>query len=173
MNEEYPEYDEEYTEPLSRSEKKRRSTALQRIGEALGKMPVSALKTFNLPDDVYEALVAFSAMRAHEAKRRQMQYIGKLMRDVDYAAIEERLAQIQEGRAAAAADFHHLERMRDRLMNNDSTVFSDILETYPQIDMQHLRQLVRNARKEREKQKPPKAYRVLFRYLRDVDEQTT
>lgn len=172
MTDDFDSRNEEQDEYLSRSEKKRRSTALQKLGEDLVQMPLSAIRTFGLPADVMAAFEDYFEMKTHEARRRQMQFIGRLLRDVDTTDIAARLDEYHSGRASAAADFQHLERLRDALMREDDGVLEDAMQTYPDVDIQYIRQLVRNGKKEAAKQKPLKSSRALFRYLRELDGQT-
>jgi ribosome-associated protein len=161
--------DEEPVEK-SRSQRKRESTAMQRLGEDLTRLPHSALAGLGVSAAVIEAVREYAAMKTHESRRRQMQYIGRMMREMDDAeAVVQRLAALKEGRQVDAEAFHHLERLREQLLLDDGSGMQALLEQYPQADVQHVRQLVRNARKERENQKPPKNYRALFRYLRDLE----
>ena len=155
---------------LSRSEKKRRSTAIQKIGEELASYPISAIRSFNLPPFLMQEYEELHTITKHEAKRRKMQYIGKMLRDVDIEPIKARIEEVQEGKAAQSADFHHLERLRERLIQGDKEALNMIVESYPDVDMQKLRQLVRNTKKEMEKEKPLKSSKLLFRYLRELDQ---
>lgn len=161
---------EEGEEYLSRSEKKRRSTAIQKIGEELASFPISAIRSFNLPPDLLQEYEELHSITKHEAKRRKMQYIGKMLRDVDIEPIRARIEEVKEGKAAQSADFHHLERLRDRLLQGDKDAMNFIVETHPDVDIQKLRQLVRNAKKEIEKQKPLKSSKLLFRFLRELEQ---
>ncbi|MFV0422931.1 ribosome biogenesis factor YjgA [Oleidesulfovibrio sp.] len=162
---------EDEPEAKSRSQKKRESTAMQRMGEDLTKLSASALKALGLPPLLVEAVREYRSMTTHESRRRQMQYIGRMMREVeDPEGLAERLTALGEGKQAESEAFHHLEQMRERLMNDDADAVPELLEKFPDIDVQHLRQLVRNAKKEREKAKAPKSFRALFRYLRDMEE---
>ena len=101
-----------------------------------------------------------------------MQYIGKIMRDIDSAPLRAAMDEINGVSDAANIRQHRLERLRARVME-DEAVFSEIGRDYPGADMQHLRQLRRNALKEAEQGKPPRAYRELFRELRDLEGKTT
>ena len=155
---------------LSRSEKKRRSTAIQKIGEELASYPISAIRSFNLPPFLMQEYEELHTITKHEAKRRKMQYIGKMLREVDIEPIKARIEEVQEGKAAQSADFHHLERLRERLIQGDKEALNTVIESYPDVDMQKLRQLVRNTKKEMEKEKPLKSSKLLFRYLRELDQ---
>jgi len=161
---------EETDEYVSRSEKKRRSTAIQKIGEELASFPISAIRSFNLPPDLLHEYEELHKITKHEAKRRKMQYIGRMLRDVDIEPIKARIEEVQEGKAAQSADFHHLERLRERLIQGDKDALNAVVESYPDVDIQKLRQLVRNAKKEMEKEKPVKSSKLLFRYLRELEQ---
>jgi ribosome-associated protein len=100
-----------------------------------------------------------------------MQYIGRLMRDLDPAPIRAALDEIKGISAVATARLHALERLRTRLLEDESVV-GEIARAYPGADLQHLRQLRRNALKEQEQAKPPRAFRELFRVLRELEEQS-
>ena len=161
---------EDGEEYLSRSEKKRRSTAIQKIGEELASFPITAIRSFNLPADLLQEYEELYTITKHEAKRRKMQYIGKMLREVDIEPIKARIDEVREGKAAQSADFHHLERLRDRLVQNDKAALDYVFATYANVDMQKLRTLMRNAKKEVEKQKPLKSSKALFRYLRELEQ---
>ena len=104
-----------------------------------------------------------------EARRRQMQYIGKLMRKIDPAPIQAQLDIFNGNSAAEIAKMHRLERMREQLLEDEKTI-GTIAETWPEADLQYLRTLRRNALKEREAAKPAKSFREIFRVLRDLQE---
>ena len=116
-----------------------------------------------------QALAEARRLTKHEAKRRQLQYIGRLMRDVDPQPIQEAIDEFHGLSAAANARHHAVERLRERLLE-DENVLGEIAQAHRSADLQHLRQLRRNALKERESSKPPRAYRELFRLLRDLEE---
>jgi ribosome-associated protein len=153
----------------SKSQKKRESTALQDLGAELVALSPERLKKIEMPERLLEALRDAQRFTKHEAKRRQMQYVGKIMRDVDTAPLQAALDEINGVSAAATARQHRLERLRTRLLEDD-TVFSEIAQDFPGADIQHLRQLKRNALKEAELKKPPRAFRELFRRLRELDD---
>jgi len=115
-----------------------------------------------------DALLEAQRITKHEAKRRQMQYIGKIMRTVDATPLRAALDEINGVSKVATIRQHQLERLRTRLME-DEAVFSEVARDYPNADMQHLRQLRRNALKEAQLGKPPRSYRELFRELRALE----
>ena len=153
----------------SKSQKKREMEALQDVGAELVELGRDQLKKIDLPDDLREAVTDAQRFTKHEARRRQMQYIGRLMRDLDAAPIRAALDSIRGVSAAATARQHALERLRTRLLE-DEAVLGEIASMHPGADLQHLRQLRRNALKEQEQNKPPRAYRELFRVLRELKE---
>ncbi len=150
----------------SKSQKKREMHALQDLGEELVKLSQDRLDKLDLPDALYDAVMDARRFSKHEARRRQMQFIGKLMRDLDTEPIAEQLAEIKGESDAAKANFHTLERWRERLLADDAAL-TEWLAEHPSDDIQQLRNLIRNARKEATEGKPPKSSRALFRQLRE------
>jgi len=152
----------------SKSQRKREAKALQDLGARLTALSDEQLRRLSLPDELYEAVRLAQRIRERGGRKRQLQYLGKLLRSLDAAPIQERLAALQLQHREAAAEFHRLERWRDRLIDEGDAALEAFLQEHPQADRQHLRQLIRNARAERDRQAPPKAARTLFRYLRDL-----
>ena len=144
---------------------------LQALGVALAALPESQLKEMNLGEDLLEALLEAKRIKSHEAKRRQMQYIGRLMRDVDPAPIRSRLAEVEGHSAQGAARHRRLEGWRERLLADDAAL-TEFAAAFPSADLQALRTAIRNARKEQKDGKPPRAYRELFRILKDIESST-
>lgn len=160
---------EEYTGP-SKSQRKREANALQDMGKELVGLSKDRLKKLDLPDVLRAEVLEAKRITSHGAIRRQMQLIGKIMRDVDADAIAEQLAEIRGESNVAKAAFHALEQWRDRLLKDDQAA-TEWLARHPGTDAQQLRQLIRNARKEAAENKPPKSSRALFRLLRDTADQ--
>jgi ribosome-associated protein len=163
------EHDEEFEPPLppSKSQRKRDVEALQNLGRELADLSKEQLRKMDLPEDLLVALLEYKRISSHGAMRRQMQFIGKVMRDVDAEPIVEQLAALRGESNAAKAEFHALERWRERLLADDEAV-TQWLAAHPNADGQRLRQLIRNTKKEVEQGKPPKSSRELFRLLRDA-----
>jgi ribosome-associated protein len=157
----------EYRGP-SKSQLKREMTALQQLGAELVELPRERLAKIDMPERLREAIADAQRITKHEARRRQMQYIGKLMREVDPAPLREALDEIKGVSAAANARQHRLEKLRARLME-DEAAFNELARDYPAADIQHLRQLRRNALKEILQNRPPRAFRELFRELRALE----
>ncbi|AMO37217.1 ribosome biogenesis factor YjgA [Thauera humireducens] len=160
--------EDDFIEPPSKSSLKREMHALQDLGEQLVALSPERLKKVPLPDSLYEAVRAAQGFRM-EARRRQMQYIGKLLRKIDPAPIQAQLDIFSGNSAAEVAKMHRLERLREQLLEDDRTL-GTIAETWPEADLQYLRTLRRNALKEREAGKPPKSFREIFRVLRELQE---
>jgi ribosome-associated protein len=158
-------------EIVSKTRKKREMHELQALGVALAELSESLLKEMRLGEDLLEAVLEAKRIRSHEAKRRQMQYIGRLMREVDPAPIRSRLAELEGSSAQATARHRRLETWRERLLGDDEALTAFAAE-HPGADLQALRALIRNARKEQKESKPPRAYRELFRVLKEIESPT-
>ncbi|WP_207061322.1 ribosome biogenesis factor YjgA [Motiliproteus sp. SC1-56] len=157
-------------EAKSKTQLKREMEALQDLGAKLLDMNDQQLAKLPLSPALERAIDESKRIRQREARRRHLQYIGKLMREVDVAAIQEAVDRQEAGTRAYIQHFHQLEQWRDQLLAEDDQL-AEFLSAYPGADRQHLRQLVRNARKEAERGKPPASARKLFKYIREVDEQ--
>ena len=155
---------------ISKSQLKRESEALQALGEALVELPASKLAKIPMPGNLAEAVAEARRIKAHGGRRRQLQYIGKLMRNIDAEPIQQAMDALANEHARENARFHRLEQWRDRLINEGDGAMGELLEEYPQADRQHLRQLIRNAQREQGSGQAPKHTRELFRYLRELSE---
>lgn len=161
--------DEEENLGPSKSALKREMTALQKLGAELVGLSRDRLKKIEMPERLREAIHDAQRFTQHEAKRRQLQYIGKIMREIETAPLQAAMDEINGISSAAILRLQRIERLRTQFMEDES-VGSDIARDYPEADIQHLRQLRRNAIKEAQQSKPPRAYRELFRILRDLDQ---
>ena len=163
------EFEQEYDRP-SKSQLKREMTALQKLGEDLVAEPRDRVKRVPMPEDVRDAILECQQIKDHEGRRRQMQYVGKKMRSLDpdeLAAIQRTLDSWKGLSKADTAAMHALEKQREKLLANDQAV-TDLTAQHPEIDVQHLRTLIRNARKEQAENKPPKGYREIFQILKQL-----
>ena len=150
------------SERPSKTQKKRDMDDLQLLGEALATLSADHLARIDIPDDLRLAVRDAQRFTKHEARRRQMQYIGRLMRATDPVPIQAALDEMRGVSAAANARQNRLERLRARLLE-DEQVLGEIATSHPDADLQRLRQLRRNVLKEREQGKPPRAFRELCR----------
>lgn len=153
--------------PPSKTRRKKAMIALQDLGERLTALSRERLARLDLPESLLAAILEAKRLEGkHEARRRQMQYVGRLMRDVDAAAIAARLAVLEGDSPQAKARRAQLERLRERFLE-DERVLGEILSWAPQADVQHLRALRRKALESRDKGEPPgDAYRALYRELK-------
>ncbi len=167
------EFEQEFDRP-SKSQLKREMTALQKLGEDLVAEPKDRVKRVPMPEDVRDAILECQKIKDHEGRRRQMQYVGKKMRTLDeneIAAIQRTLDSWRGASKAETAAMHALERRREKLLADDAAL-TELKQEFPQIDVQHMRTLIRNARKEQAEQKPPKAYREIFQILKQLQSNT-
>ncbi|WP_137939102.1 ribosome biogenesis factor YjgA [Chitinivorax sp. B] len=158
---------QEDQEPISKTRRKQDMQDLQDLGAALVKLSKDQLKQLDLPEKLRDAVKEAQRLTAHGAIRRQLQYIGKIMREVDPVPIQAYLDRLSGESAEHTAWLHQLERLRDRLMASDEAL-QTLLAQHPQLDVQQMRTMIRNARKEREENKPPKHFRALFQTLREL-----
>lgn len=157
------------SERPSKTAVKKEMQALQQMGEKLVKLSNNELAKIPILDEhLAEALVTARRLTSREALRRQLQYIGKLMRDIDLTEIEAGLAKREEGQREQAQQFHRLELLRDELANTGVSAIEQVLIDYPQADRQRLRQLVMQINKDAQAKKPPAAKRKLFQYLKEL-----
>ncbi len=164
--------DEDFTEDTGRPSKTKQKEAmheLRDLGAELVELSVGQMKRINLPENIFDAVRACQKITAHGARRRQIQYLGKLMRTVDDEPIRAGLALLRGESSAETARLHRLERLRVRLLE-DEAVLAEIAAIWPDIDLQHLRTLRRNALKEKENNKPPKNFRAIFQILQELDQ---
>lgn len=154
---------------ISKTQRKQEMHALQALGEELAALSEERLATLDLPESLLDAVIEARRLNKHEALRRQMQYIGRLMRDIDAAPIKEKLDAIKGISRSATAHLHRIEHWRDRLLD-DPRSLDQLLAEYRDADAQALRSLIRAAILEREAGKPPKHQRQLFRQLREMME---
>jgi ribosome-associated protein len=158
-------------EIVSKTKRKREMHELQALGVALVGLSEAQLGVMEIPAELRQAVLEAKRIKTHEARRRQMQYIGRVMRELDSAPIRERLAEIEGHSAQANARHRRLEIWRERLLGDDEALTLFAAE-HPGADVQALRTLIRNARKEAANGKPPRASRELFRLLKEIDAPT-
>lgn len=169
MNTHQRHHDDELEEelPPSKTKIKKQMLALQDLGKTLTELPKEKLKELELDENLLDAILEYKRMTKFGALNRQLQYIGRLMRDVEPAPIQAKLDAWNGVSRQHTAWLHQVEHWRDRLLEQPDAL-TDLLAAHPEADAQHLRALIRNALKEKELAKPPKSYRELFQALRDV-----
>lgn len=145
---------------------------MQALGTSVVELPAAQFKTFiekaSLPEKLQEALQQCRSIKSREAHRRQLQYIGKLMRDLDPEPIQRILAQLKQTGQVATAQLHKIEHWRERLLNEGDSAFQELQQQYPELDVKQVRQFIATAQRESAQNQAPRAARKLFRYLRDL-----
>ena len=165
--------DEETGEFLapSRSQRKRDADAVLDLAQQLVALTPSRLAKLALPDAIVNAIADTRRITAHVAHKRQLHYLAKLMRREDDETLEpirQALDQDSAGARREAATLHRIEAWRERLIEEGDTALGELADQHPELDRQHLRTLIRSARDERLKNKPPRAFRELFQLLKGL-----
>lgn len=170
MNE--PEHRENFeAEEISKSERKRQMHALQDLGVQLSHLKADQIEELPLSSALVEALAQTKNINKHEARRRHLQYIGKLMRKEDDETIElaeQLLSRLKQAHQSNTDALHQVESWRDRILSSQPTEIEAFLEDHPEADRQWLRQAVRQHQQEKKLNKPPAAARKLFKYLQEI-----
>ena len=159
----------ETIEPISKTKLKAEADAAQNIGKKLIDLSKDRLIKLALPEALLDAVLEAKRLTANGAIRRQLQYLGRLMRDIDSAPIVEQLQAWEGKNTQENARFHSMERWRDRLITEPAAL-QEFLALHPQADIQQARTLIRNAQKELANNKPPKSSRELFKLIRELSE---
>jgi ribosome-associated protein len=160
---------EEFDEGPSKTQIKREMHALQELGKKVLELNKDQQQKLSLSDEMYTAIDEYHRIRSNEAKRRHLQYVGKVMRrQDDIEAIANRIALFDTTSDAYNRQFHQLEHWRDRLIAEGDKALNELIAEKPDTDRQTLRQLIRAAQKEQSQQKPPASSRKIFRKLREI-----
>lgn len=169
QHEHHHHHDTEEELPLSKTKIKQQMHDLQHLGEQLIGLPADKLAELDLPENLLDAIHDMKRISHSKfgAQKRQRQYIGRLMREIEPAPIIARLEAWSGNSREHNAWMHQLERWRDRLLENEDAL-TELLAAHPGADAQRLRSLIRNAIKEKELAKPPKSYREIYQALRDI-----
>lgn len=154
----------------SKSQIKRECDAIQKLGERLIALKQDELDVMELPDELDDAIRTAKKIKSRPGLKRQRQYIGKVLRQLDSEAIKKQVEQLQHRHDTNTAQFRKMERWRDRLLTDDKTALTEIIESHPEVDRQHINQLIRQAKREQQQEKPPASARKLFKYLRELHE---
>lgn len=162
-------FDQDDDQYVSKSQLKRDAEAQQALGNKLVELSTGKLDKIPLDDELRDAIALAQRIRnKREGFRRQLQHIGKLMRNRDTGPIEQALYQLENAHHEQNALFHQLEKHRDAILGEGDAAIQAFLDSYPNADRQKLRQLYRQAQKQQQQNKPPSAARELFKYLREV-----
>jgi ribosome-associated protein len=166
-DEQHDNHEEGQEAPLSKTRRKQQMHDLQHIGERIAALGNDKLAELDLPERLLDAIREYRRINKFGAQRRQMQYIGKLMREVEPGPIVAKLDAWDGVSVQHTAWLHRIERWRDRLLEEPDAL-TELLAAHPDTDAQHLRALIRNAHKEKELNKPPRSYREIFQALREI-----
>ncbi len=150
--------------PKSKSQVKRELQELQVLGKQLSELPNKQLSTIPVSDKLREAIVSVKSM-THGAQARQLKFIGKLIKNEDVESILTALKKSKQPHTDEVNQFHEIEQWRDQLLEGDQNLLNELANKFEQFERQYVSQLIRNAKKERERNKPPKSPRLLFKYL--------
>lgn len=150
----------------SKSEQKREIQEITKIGERLLQIPVATLESYPLNPTSLKAILEGKKITSPIGRKRQIKYIGKLLRKEDIAAIKQKLLLLDQEKLIANKQFHQLENWRDLLIAKGDKALFELMQEVPNLDRQHLRQLIRNAQNEAKRNKPPKSSRLIFQYLK-------
>lgn len=160
----------------SKTALKSQSTAMQKLGLELSELSADRLAAVDLPEALRDAIQTYQRTKSHEGRRRQLQYVGKLMRGADEAPLREAVASAKLGSAKDTLLLHETERWREALVRDDEALTRWMSE-HPETDAQHLRSLVRAARRDHAamtpEQRQPKSFRELFQLLRPMIKDAT
>ncbi len=167
MNDWYEDDSDEESRVKSKTQVKKEMHALQDLGEELTHLNKEQLAKMPLPENLRTAIEQAQKMKKREAFRRQLQYIGKLMRNEETEEIQAAFADLKEQQNRDARSLHLIEQWRDDLINGDDTVITQFISAFPDTDRQQLRHLVRGAKQEVSQQKPPAQARKLFKFIRE------
>ena len=155
-------------ELISKSQRKRDATAAQQLGKDILALSADAQNSIELPENLSKALDDARRIKKNSALKRQLQYIGKLMRHIDLEPIREQYLKLINHYDKDIKELHRLEKWRDRLLVEGDKALEDLIIEAPNTDRQHLRQLIRQSAKETKLKKPPKSAREIFKYLKTL-----
>ena len=153
--------------PKSKSQIKREMHELQALGKQLVELGSKQLVDIPISEKIRDAVISATSLN-HGAIRRQLQYIGSLMPKEDEASIRKALNKIQQPHKDEVNAFHEVEQWRNQLLLGDQVLLNALVNKFVNFDRQHIRQLIRNAKKEQDQNKPPKSARLLFKYLTEM-----
>jgi len=154
----------------SKSQLKRDSQHMIDVGEEILQLSQEDRDSLDMNDELEDAIATALKIKSRSGLKRQRLYIGKLLRSIDSEDIEAQLRKIQHRHDTNTAHFKRLEKWRNSLIDNDKATLNEVIAHFPEIDRQHLNQLIRAAHQEKKHNKPPAASRKLFKYLRELED---
>ncbi len=167
----YEEYDDEveyYAVRPNKTKIKKEIGALFEMGETMAKLSAAQLDSLELPENIQKAVSEVAHLPHTGARKRLLKFIAGQLHKLDVSPYQEKLARIQNKSAHSVRELHILEHWRDKLINEGNNALTELFDEQPSVDLQHIRQLLRNIKRETETGKPPKSSRLLYRYLKTV-----
>lgn len=174
MTGEYDEYEETgegveyYAIRPNKTQLKKEIAGLFALGETMSKLSAAHLNSLELPENIHKAVSEVANMPHTGARKRLLKYIAGQLHKIDIAPLQEKLARIQNKSAHAVREHHIIEHWRDKLISEGNEALTELFDGQPDADLQQIRQLLRNIKKETETGKPPKSARLLYRYLKTL-----
>lgn len=161
---------DEHDDEISKSQRKREMHDLKQLGVDLLEFSEDALRQLAMPETLLDALLTAKRITAHGARKRQMQYVGKLLKETDVDPLRAAVDARQHQRLTGSREFHQLEALREQLLLMGDEALNEVIAVFPRADRQHLRKLIRLARQEQAQGQPKGAGKALFRHLRELQE---
>ena len=158
--------DEEKKEFVSKTELKKDSKKIQAFGKKISELSSEEISSFKFPDTILKAIKDCKSIKSNVAKKRQVQYLGKLLREIDLSEAYLKMDQINSNSQLEVRNNHKAEIWRERLIQ-DKNALTELIRLCPDVDRQKIRQLIQNTLKETKASNPPKYYRQLFKYIKE------
>ena len=149
---------------ISKTELKKDSKKIQEFGRRISELTINNIEAFKFPSNIYEATIGLKNIKSNSAKKRQVQYLGKLLREIDLTDAFLIMKQLKVSSQKEIQRNHIIEDWRDKLLSNNDSI-TQFVDEYPKIDRQSLRQTISNAQKD---DKSPKYSRQLFKLIKDI-----
>lgn len=174
MMNEYDDYEETgedveyYAVRPNKTQIKKDIAVLFALGETMSKLSAVHLKNLELPENIRKAVSEVGDMPHKGARKRLLKYIAGQLHKIDVDPVQEKLGRIQNKSAHSVREHHIIEHWRDKLIQEGNEALTELFDEQPAADLQQIRQLLRNIKKETETNKPPKSTRLLYRYLKSL-----
>ena len=152
---------------VSKTELKKDSKKIQQFGRKISELSMNNIEAFKFPLNIYEAVIDLKNLKSNSAKKRQVQYLGKLLREIDLTDAFIIMKQLKVSSQKEIQRNNIIEGWRNKLLNNNNSI-TEFVDEYPKIDRQSLRQTISNAQKEKKEDKGPKYSRQLFKLIKDI-----
>ena len=152
---------------VSKTELKKDSKKIQQFGRKISELTINNIEEFKFPLNIYEAVIGLKNLKSNSAKKRQVQYLGKLLREIDLTDAFIVMKQLKVSSQKEIQRNNIIESWRDKLLTNAKSI-TEFVDEYPKIDRQSLRQTISNAQKEKKDNKPPKHSKQLFKLIKDI-----